>query len=155
MLTSQLCSPQRMPGRQHLNPASNQSYLLWRYIIRAKIFFSILTFNGKVACFPGSLSKQVPSNFPISPSLHISPLKPAAAVTILLCCLSAWAINGSKELLWMTHVVPPTGTGSEIAMPSSFMGIHSRAIVLPRSHNILDEIVNQLLAVCYELQATF
>lgn len=55
----------------------------------------------------------------------------------------------------MTCVVPPTGTGSKIAVPSSFMGICRGAIVLPRGHNVLDKIVNQFLAVCYELQATF
>lgn len=143
-----------MPGTQHLNSSSNQSYLESQNI-RAKDSFSILTFNGKVTYFSASPSKQVPNDSPISPSLHISPLKPPAASAILLRCLSTWAINGSEELLWMTHVVPPTGTGSEIAAPSSFMGIHSGAIVLPRGHNILDKIVNQFLAVYHEPQATF
>jgi len=55
----------------------------------------------------------------------------------------------------MTHVVPPTGTVSEIAAPSGLMGLCSGAVVLPRGHNILDKIVNQFLAVCYEPQATF
>lgn len=31
---SQLCSPQRMPGMQHLNPSSNQSILLWTHKIQ-------------------------------------------------------------------------------------------------------------------------
>lgn len=102
-----------------------------------------------------SPSKQIPNDSPISPSLCVLSLKPPAASTILLCCLSTWAINGSEGLLWMTCVVPPTGTGSKIAVPSTFMGIHRGAIVLPRGHNVLDKIVNQFLALCYELQATF